>query len=307
MRITATREILKIKKHKKKVDTKQNDITVTASQQAVSFARVADIPTPEPSLAPALPFQWQVVAESSVGMAHRRMTPAVPCQDASLAVNSTRTILIVCDGAGSAKLSHIGSTTLVQSLHRLLFAIEGMLIRFLDGGDDTAYSKNLAEMIYRYAIHQMIDLGQSHQRSDKDFRSTLLLAVVGQAQTFWLKVGDGELVYEDRSAGLSPLGQRGKEEFANQTTFVDASLSFASVQYGALPSADITGLAVMSDGASERLVATDGQQVAAKVSEFLQALRTEKLGREKLFHFFNDAQNWEGSTHDDKSLALAAR
>jgi hypothetical protein len=268
------------------------------------------VPTPEPTLAPILPplsTVWHAVAESVVGMAHRRMSPAMPCQDASSATVTPRTTLIVCDGAGSAKQSHIGAQTLVQSLNRLLFSIEGLLMKWLDMPTEANFDKNLADMIYRYAVHQMKDLGETHLRSDRDFRATLLLSVVGQQRVFWFKVGDGELVVQTRDGTIRPLGQADKGEFANQTVFVDTGLTFDSVQYGTLDANDVTGLALMSDGASERLVAHDGSRVAQRVADFMQALVQGKLAREQLFLFLNEAEVWQGSTHDDKSIALAAR
>jgi hypothetical protein len=144
-------------------------------------------------------------------------------------------------------------------------------------------------------------------RSDRDFRATLLLAVVGQARIFWLKVGDGELVLQTRDGSMRTLGQADKGEFANQTVFVDTSLTFDSVQYGTLDANDVTGLALMSDGASERLVAHDGSRVAQRVTDFMQALVQGKLAREQVFLFLNEPEVWQGSTHDDKSIALAAR
>jgi hypothetical protein len=235
------------------------------------------------------------------------MSPAMPCQDASSATVTPRTTLIVCDGAGSAKQSHIGAQTLVQSLNRLLFSIEGLLMKWLDMPTEANFDKNLADMIYRYAVHQMKDLGETHLRSDRDFRATLLLSVVGQQRVFWFKVGDGELVVQTRDGAIRPLGQADKGEFANQTVFVDTGLTFDSVQYGTLDANDVTGLALMSDGASERLVAHDGSRVAQRVTDFMQALVQGKLAREQVFLFLNEPEVWQGSTHDDKSIALAAR
>lgn len=268
------------------------------------------VPTPAPTAMPTLSplsMKWHAVAESVVGLSHRRMLPPMPCQDASSAAVSPRSTLIVCDGAGSAKQSHIGAQNLVQSLNRLLFSMEGLLMRWLDAPANMSFEKDLADMIYRYAVHQMKDLGETHLRSDRDFRATLLLAVVGQARIFWLKVGDGELVLQTRDGSMRTLGQADKGEFANQTVFVDTGLTFDSVQYGTVDASDVTGLALMSDGASERLVATDGSRVATRVADFLGNLAQDNLSREQLFLFLHEAQVWQGSTHDDKSIALAAR
>lgn len=54
------------------------------------------------------------------------------------------------------------------------------------------------------------------------------------------------------------LGRVGKGEFANQTTFVDDALSMNDVAVGSVASEGLTGVAVMSDGAAEKLVSNDG-------------------------------------------------
>ena len=275
------------------------------ARKAKPVAAPAVLPAPVSS-SPLLD-SWQVVAESAVGLSHRKMTPSMPCQDAVAILNSPRMALFVADGAGSAKMSDLGSQTLVQSLRRLVFSMEGLLARYLDQLHEQDVATPLADLFYRYAVTQMQDLAQTHRRSDRDFRSTLLMAIAGKTSLFWLKVGDGAMVYQDLEGQRTLIGEMDKGEYANQTVFVDGSLAWESVQFGMMPSAKISGLALMSDGAAERLVAHDGSQTAEQFSKWWQALETKQLGAEHLFQFFNDAQIWQGSTHDDKSMALAAR
>lgn len=251
---------------------------------------------------------WQVVCEAAVGLSHRRMTPPMPCQDACMTMNQTRTALFLADGAGSAKKSDKGSRMLVQSLKRLLASIEGVLSKSLDQARSPVNFENqLAEIVYRYAVNLVIDLAENDRRSAKDFRSTLLLAIVGKQKTFWLKVGDGAIIYQDNNNKLHLLGAMEKGDFANQTVFVDDQLAWDDVQFGTLPSKKVSGIALMSDGAAERFVSYDGTKIAPFLNKWFQLLVTEELKQESLFKFFNDEETWRGSTHDDKSMALAVR
>ena len=55
--------------------------------------------------------RWVTVAHSAVGQNHLNITPPVPCQDNHHfeTLNSNWELAIVCDGAGSSKMSHLGS------------------------------------------------------------------------------------------------------------------------------------------------------------------------------------------------------
>ena len=56
--------------------------------------------------------QWNGFAASIPGFGHIRNE--IPCQDASSAILSPRPAVIVCDGRGSARLSHFGARDAVK-------------------------------------------------------------------------------------------------------------------------------------------------------------------------------------------------
>jgi hypothetical protein len=130
--------------------------------------------------------------------------------------------------------------------------------------------------------------------------------LAGKERLVWIKVGDGALVIEDKGE-LRTLGEVGKGEFANQTTFIDDKLMPDSVQFGITSSIYVSGLAAMSDGAAERLVVNDGSKVASRMSEFFNQLRKNSLNRTQITDFFHDKEAWRGTSGDDKCLALASR
>ena len=249
---------------------------------------------------------WQTVGESVVGLAHRRGATPVVCQDAYCLSNAQRVILVVCDGAGSSIMSEVGSFQLSQSIVRLIFSLEPVIGDLLDSGNNPKFGNVIAETLYNYSIKLLKDIASNNKRDIKDFRTTLLLVVTGKKNIFWLKVGDGEIVI-DKDGSLECVGKTQKGEFANETVFIDENLKISDVQYGLLDIEPVFGIAVMSDGASERLVSIDRKTIAGRLQKFFNLLNDSKLPRDELYKFLTNHEDWKGSTHDDKTLVLAAR
>lgn len=269
----------------------------------------------QPAVRNMLPgVHWQALAEAVVGLAHRDAASPLPCQDSANASCKPRALVIVADGAGSSAVSEIGAQALVTGLSRLLNTLEQQASILLDRPElDEKKSRDFSLLLVKHALGILQDLSSQHRRPLKDFRCTLLLAVHGKHNTLWLKIGDGALVGEQislnggqRQSKLFTLGEVGKGEFANLTTFVDDHLQPSDVQSGLYPSALLTGLAAMSDGAADRLVANDGSRVACRVSDWLDQLRSGKLKRRTLVRAFYADDFTKGTTGDDCSIALAA-
>ena len=99
------------------------------------------------------------------------------------------------------------------------------------------------------------------------------------------------------------------------TNIFDTHAHYSSRQFDAdraalltaLPAGGVVGVAVMSDGAAEKLVSHDGQRVAGQLGLWLDALRRDRLPRQTLTRGFYSDSFCSGSTGDDCSLALLAR
>ncbi|MBE0508233.1 MAG: protein phosphatase 2C domain-containing protein [Marinospirillum sp.] len=259
--------------------------------------------------------KWEALYEAVAGLSHRDARPPLPCQDAAIAAASPRPWVMVADGAGSSAVSEIGSQAVVTGLGRLANTLEKQLSSLLDDPqaitEETARAQGL--LFVKHAKGILDDLATQHRRPQKDFRCTLLFAIQGKAHLLWVKIGDGALVVEQlrKEQGqlhpeLRTLGEVGKGEFANQTTFIDDHLQPSDVQVGVHPTDNLTGFAAMSDGAADRLVANDGSQVSSQVSGWLNDLRQGKLKRRTLTRLFYSDAFTRGTTGDDASIALAA-
>ena len=249
---------------------------------------------------------WQTVGESVVGLAHRRGGTPVVCQDAYCISNTQRIILVVCDGAGSSIMSEVGSSQLSQSVVRFIYSLEPIICDLLDFNNNPKFGNIFAQILYNYSIRLLQDIALNNKRNIKDFKTTLLLVVTGIKNIFWLKVGDGEIVIE-KDKELECIGKLQKGEFSNETVFIDENLKVKDVQYGLLDIESISGIAVMSDGASERIVSIDRKNIADRLQKYLNMLKDSKLPREELYKFLTNYEDWKGSTHDDKTIVLAAR
>lgn len=257
---------------------------------------------------PKLTGDWYAVAEAVVGLAHRRVEPPLPCQDAFSISIKPRVALLVADGAGSAALSEVGAKAVVNACQRFIHTLEERISELLDNEKEpeSESTKRFSLQLVKHAMGTLDDISKEHRREIRDFRCTLLILVVGKERLLWIKVGDGALVVEDKGE-LRTLGEVGKGEFANQTTFIDDKLTPDSVQFGITSAIYVSGLAAMSDGAAEKLVANDGSRVAAKMTDFFNKLRKNSLNRTQLTDFFHDKEAWHATSGDDKCLALAAR
>lgn len=285
-----------------------------------------------PAELPAFPSEstscWSTLAVATAGLSHVEKTPPMPCQDAAGGVTTPRPALVLADGAGSSPASDLGARTLVSAMLRLADTLESQLAWLLDTREAPSADavEQLAGLLVRHAKGTLHDRAAEQCRPVRDLRCTLLLAMIGRERLLWLKVGDGELVLEravpvsaapetpdavDEEAELMPrlctLGERGKGEFANQTLFVDERLAFEQVQYGIETTMALTGIALMSDGAAEKLVAFDGGQVSGQLSHWLDDLRRGKLRQRDLIRRFYSENFCRGTSGDDRSIALVAR
>ncbi|WP_111412815.1 protein phosphatase 2C domain-containing protein [Billgrantia lactosivorans] len=264
---------------------------------------------------------WSALSVATAGLAHLESQPPLPCQDAAGSVSAPRPALALADGAGSSPASDLGARTLVVAMLRLADTLGTQLGWLLDADaePDPEAVRQVASLLVRHARGTLDDLAVEQRRPVRDLRGTLLFVVAGRSRLLWLKVGDGEIVLERAvpceaengepalAPHLSTLGERGKGEFANQTVFVDERLSFEQVQYGCETMAALTGMAVLSDGAAEKLVSLDGGQISGQLSLWFDDLRQGRLRQRDLVRRFYAESFCRGTGGDDRSIALLAR
>jgi protein phosphatase 2C-like protein len=267
---------------------------------------------PQPEQIPADP-HWLALASTAVGASHLRLTPPVPCQDASIALAYPRPVLIVADGVGSARLSHLGADAVVRMVSCFIEGSDDLLTLLLDspdagegGSDGSRAAARFSKSICRFSASVLRDTASRIHHNATEVQSTLLLAIVGLVNTFWLQIGDGAIVIED-GIGLRSLSPTKGAQFANVVTVISEAEQKDAFICGLIGSNNLKGIALFTDGAAERLISADHSRIAAKVRTLFQQLRSNSLQRTALHAFLSAHEVWSGTTGDDKSIALLAR
>lgn len=250
-------------------------------------------------------WKWRRVFDAVVGSSHLRADPPVPCQDSALAVLVPRPAIFVADGAGSARLSHFGSSAVVRYLNRFTASIEDINQEFLDQDrqPEVETEKKYAHRFVKYTLQILQELSQEKREPIDLFKSTLLITIIGKSKLFWLKVGDGSIVIEKNQA-LELIGPLGKGDFANQTTFVTENITDKDIHYGFIDAQNVTAVAAFTDGAAEKLVSTNGLQISRFLSKIFDGIRTREFNQDDLHQFLSNKEVWLRTTGDDKGIAI---
>lgn len=253
---------------------------------------------------------WQIAGDAIQGLAHRRK--GIPCQDAVHWQSFPRPLLALSDGAGSGLVSEYGAQCLVRGSIRFLASMDDAISVWLDSPSRDCNTVQLearawAVRLLRHAQGLLTDLAHTEKRKMEEIRATLQVVIIGKLQTFWWQVGDGSIVLRKYN-GMHVLGERSanKGEFANQTCFVDHA-KIDDIQFGLLKTADIYGMALMSDGGAEKLISYDGLQVANRLSMWFQHISTKDFKIDDFAKAYHEPAMYERTTLDDRSVLIASR
>jgi hypothetical protein len=243
---------------------------------------------------------WKVVRASVRGTAHEK--DGTPCQDfqdfRALDLGGDEILLIaISDGAGSAKLSHVGSKEAVEMLLNRAAA-------FIKSVEDLTES-DLLEW-FRETISHLDQTARCLDSDVRDLNCTLLFAAVGTRGGVFAQVGDGAWVCEiDGIIDMATWPTTG--EFVNQTAFVTADDAFTSFQFRKIDS-EIGRVAGFTDGVQSIALQLSARTVyrpffrpifedldSSDDTEMLNACLASFLGSQKV----------NERTNDDKTLVLA--
>lgn len=286
--------------------SKQKAVKETENKTSQNLPKV--LPSNEDKTLPA-PLQkiWYPAAFSLPGKSHLKVSPPIPCQDDAYAAVLPSPVIIVCDGSGSSKLSHIGANKVIENLSLLAASLQPVSSLLLDVKVPGPLTEiDYVTMWIKHANETLKRLAEQLCHPVSEFRCTLLLTLVGREKTFWLQIGDGYILLE-KSGKITPACRPAKGEYANETSFLGGTLNSSQINFGFEDSHAITGAVAMTDGASERLVKTDGSQVAARLQSMLDSLRNGTFSSQDIFSFLSDEKVWNGTSGDDKGMAMIAR
>ncbi len=249
-------------------------------------------------------FSWKGFAISVPGFGHVRRD--IPCQDASLAVISDRSALIVCDGRGSAAHSHFGSQATVKMFLMQIAILEPVIASILDNSESTEASwHNFCRIMCRALAQVKLDLAEERNLSEKEFDFTVAFTVTGKKHIGCFQIGDGAIVLRQNGTCITAF-QPEKGEFANQTTFLRSGCDqLDKFQTKLFPAEENSGIAITSDGPEHRMFKLPEMHPGEVFDLMFDDLLADEFNRQRAWDYLTDHEwnkNLLGS--DDRSLAM---
>jgi hypothetical protein len=238
-----------------------------------------------------------------------------PCQDSGLCEvvegpdGSDVLIAVACDGAGSAKLSQVGSAETCSFIIRRI-------------KDLVTSGLQVVEITQEVAARVVLD-AQEHLRATaeragvtpRDLACTLVAGVVAPDAAAFFQVGDGVAIVGPRDEPYNEFSwvfwpERG--EYANTTTFLSDDRVAERLQHAAVPYG-IDEVAVLTDGIQNLVL--DYKEHAAHApffSRMMAPLRARSEsghadGLSSALAAYLDSTPINERTDDDKTLILASR
>ena len=198
---------------------------------------------------------WKQVNTQTVGTSH--IAKNIPCQDStfSLFKKGVR-VLALADGAGSRKLSHIGSEIVVKEIsHFLCDHFENLFIQLENQDEHSKNSIEVKKQVINTIQGKLFDYASTHSNIDIDeLASTLLFFAYSKNRYILGHVGDGIIgvlkeanqTHEIETVSFPENGQA-----ANITFFVTNQdvMDHLRIQSGF--NHHLNGMVLMSDGPEE--------------------------------------------------------
>jgi hypothetical protein len=141
-------------------------------------------------------------AKASIqGPSHRRSDPPIPCQDAGFSgtLPNGMVAIVVSDGAGSSRLSHLASELCVNTLFSVLQRtdLDTYLHAPLDGKALEAQWHRDAQALFDHTRTSLLELAARECATPQELHCTLVLVL----RTAWgflsANIGDGRAGYHD--------------------------------------------------------------------------------------------------------------
>lgn len=175
--------------------------------------------------------RWIILGHSAPGSMHLKSTPSIPCQDShhfELLENGW-ILSVVCDGAGSAKLSNFGSEFIAKTAIPLhvklgLSKFSWYKSNLLPSEDEWCqfvqhtFSKSLDD------LKEWISKSKYNNESEKEFATTVILSLHNNKGILTANIGDGRGGFLNNVGVLKPLFEPFKGDESNSTVFITSPI-----------------------------------------------------------------------------------
>lgn len=243
---------------------------------------------------------WTVLAECATGTSHRARN--TPCQDAcrigALGPTGDWLIVVVADGAGSAKHSEVGAKLACDELNRRIESLER----------DSIFTRDGMIALFADVRSALVLEAERNEVSARELACTLLFALVGPDSGVFAQIGDGAIVVRQTDDYRTVFWPE-PSEYANVTDFLTDE-RFADCMRFETITGPIHELAAFTDGLQRlALDFTIRAPLPAFFRPLFNELRnsTETGALVEPFRNFLDSSRINERTDDDKTLVLAVR
>lgn len=195
---------------------------------------------------------WVVAYASVIGNGHIQFN--IPCQDscAHKKFDDTWGIAVVADGAGSAKLSHIGSDFVVRNT---LHCFEEILERTKWSEENFPTDKEWRAEALRalqIVMQRLMKFAEAKEHKFSELACTVLATLYAPFGALSVHIGDGRAAYSDEIGEWKALITPFRGDEANETVFITSAIwTTDGVDQFVLTDTlrtKLRGFALMSDG-----------------------------------------------------------
>lgn len=240
---------------------------------------------------------WKVVQCAVQGRGHIKEN--IPCQDKiHYYTDENTTITALADGAGSAKLSHLGAEKITH------YICDDLLVNFehyFGNEDGVAVKSELDHKIKAF----ISNLAYKAECEERDLASTLLVVAVKDNRYILMHIGDGVIGYS-KNGEMKIASHPENGEFVNTTIFTTSNEALLTMRLmkGSLGSID--SFILMSDGTEASLYNKREKSLAgalAKIVKLMSYLPAKKI-IDQLENSFQSVIRF--ATTDDCSISIMA-
>ena len=244
---------------------------------------------------------WRLIEASVRGQAHE--ATGMPCQDfsESAMLGRDHALLVVSDGAGSARFSDKGSKIACETVLRVL---SERVEERREGYRLSDLSDALIE-----AHKAVVEQAESQGLKPREFACTMIALIVDRSRGLCAHIGDGAIVIELEDGSYVAMSLPEKGEYANETSFLIDKNFLDEIRLRELQfPAPVKGAAIFSDGIERfTLDLKTGQPYAPFFGPMLNHARTSSNPdnlKAELIDYLNSTPV-KARSDDDKSLAMA--
>jgi len=216
-------------------------------------------------------------------------------------INKFGPFIGLSDGAGSKKLSHLGS------LHSLIYA-EKFIIDFIENSKcnplklNTLFKRKIIEFIQK-SIIELFKL--ENKELLKEYAATLLFAQYIEKYDRWIigHIGDGVVGGIDNQDNLIVISNPENGEFSNETYFFSDDEAFSHLRIYWVKG--LKGIVMFTDGFEIIFYDKKNKKLAPAIKKFFQWQSELKKDFNKVLK--ENLENLVQYTYDDSSLIIVQK